>query len=338
MKTTLRKIIIFSMSVIFLAGCTQKKDVVIGISLGPNQERWQKDLDLMTERLDYAGAKVLVKEAQNDETVQAEQIEDLLKSNIDVLIIAPVNSETCGVIVNEAKQQYPDLKVIAYDRIIKNCDLDFYVSFDNIKVGELQADYLTRIKPTGKYAILGGSPKDNNSQLLKLGQMNILQPLITKGDITIVLDKFVADWNADNAYEIINNYLNQGKELDAIIASSDEIAKGASRALEEHDLCRNVLLSGQDAQADACKRIAEGKQTMTVYKYIESLAHSTANIAMLMAKDEPVPNSFVTMNNGEAMVPALLLPSMIQVHKGNIRMTVIADGYLDRKEVFGDEE
>lgn len=338
MKTNLFSIILFSLTVVVLASCSQKDNVVIGISLGPNQERWQKDLDLMTERLEYSGAKVLIKEAQNDETLQAEQIEDLLKNKIDVLIVAPVNSETCGVIIKEAKQKDPDLKVIAYDRIIKDCDLDFYVSFDNIKVGELQADYLTRIKPKGKYAILGGSPKDNNSQLLKLGQMNILQPLITKGDITIVLDKFVDDWNADNAYKIVNEYLSKGNELDAIVASSDEIAKGASKALEEHNMTKNVLLSGQDAQADACKRINKGKQTMTVYKYIESLANTTANIAMLMARNEPIPNSFVTMNNGDVMVPAILLPSMIQVHKGNIRMTVIADGYLDRNEVFGDAE
>lgn len=336
MKTSLIKLLFSGLIFALLISCGKKEVITIGFSIGPNHERWEKDRDFLTERLEFSGAKVLVREADNDEETQAKQIEELLNHNLDVLIVTPVNSETCGELITNAKAKHVGLKVIAYDRIIKNCDLDLYISFDNIKVGELQADYLTRIKPEGKYAIMGGSPNDNNSQLLKLGQMNILQPLITRGDLTVVLDSFVEDWDADKAYNIISNYLNTTKELDAVIASSDEIAKGVSEALLEHDMCKLVLLSGQDAQADACKRIVEGKQTMTVYKYIESLAHSTAIAAMQLARDENIPNSFVTINNGNTMVPALLLPSMIQVHKGNIRMTVIADGYLDSKEVFGE--
>lgn len=336
MKTTIFKLIAAGFVLLFLISCNSNEKVVVGISIGPNHERWYKDRDLLSERLKFLDAEVFVLEAENDELTQAEQVAELLEKNIDVLIIVPVNSETCGDIINEAKARNSALKVIAYDRIIKNCNLDFYTSFDNIKVGELQADYLTRIKPLGSYALLGGSPSDNNSQLLKLGQMTILQPLITRGDIEIVLDTYVEGWSSQNAYEIVDSYLLKNTKLDAIVASSDEIANGAYEALKKHDLCKVVLLSGQDAQADACRRIIDGDQTMTIYKYIESLAYSTANIAVLMAQNKAIPNSFVTINNGKFMVPSLLLPSMIQVHKGNIRMTVIADGYLDEKEVFGE--
>ena len=235
-------------------------------------------------------------------------------------------------LVQVAKQN--GVKVIAYDRLIKNCDLDYYVSFDNIKVGELQADYLTRISPQGNYAILGGDSKDYNSIFLRLGQMNILQPLITRKDISIVLDKNVDNWDPDVAYTIINNYLNTSTDLDAIIASNDLIAKGVCKALNEHDLCGSILVSGQDAETDACIRIVEGKQTMTVYKYIESLALATTNIAISLAENGELPYSQTTINNGKIMVPSIQLPNMIQVTKENIRMTVIADGYLDEKEVF----
>ena len=99
-------------------------------------------------------------------------------------------------------------------------------------------------------------------------------------------------------------------------------------------MCGTILVSGQDAETDACKRIMQGKQTMTVYKYIESLANATTNIAISLAENGSIPYSQTTINNGKIMVPSIQLPNMIQVTKENMRMTVIADGYLDEKVVF----
>ena len=166
--------------------CKPKDQVKIGISLGPMHERWEKDRDYLVEYLDLKGAKIIVKEANNDEATQKEQFLDLVKEKVDVIIMIAINGESAGALVQVAKKN--GVKVIAYDRLIKNCDLDYYVSFDNIKVGEMQADYLTRIKPNGNYAILGGSPKDQNSTFLRLGQMNILQPLIFRNDITVLIN------------------------------------------------------------------------------------------------------------------------------------------------------
>ncbi len=316
-----------------LIGCGKKDNIKVGICVGPNQERWQKDRDFLTQYLELQKAKVFVKEANANEKLQAQHAQDLIdKNQVDVLIIIPVNSETAGNIVNYAKSK--GVGVIAYDRIVRNCDLDFYISFDNVRVGEIQAEYLTKIKPEGKYALLGGDANDNNSALLQIGQMNILQPYVLKGDIDIVLNRNVKNWNADNAYKIINDYLNENNELDAIVSSSDVLSEGAAKALEEHNLTGEVLLSGQDAETDACRRIVQGKQTMTVYKVIESLASSTANIAMSLAREEEIPNSQMTISNGEKMVPAILLSSVMPVAKENLRMTVIADGYIDENAVF----
>ena len=333
MNNLVYKILTLIFISISLCTCVPKDQIKVGISLGPLHERWEKDRDYLVEHLEKQGAKVLVKIANNDEAVQKEQFLDLIKSKVDVIIVVAINGDAAGALVQVAKKN--GVKVIAYDRLIKNCDLDYYVSFDNIKVGEMQADYLTRIMPQGNYAILGGSLKDQNSTFLRLGQMNILQPLITRKDIKIVLDQNVADWSPDIAYQIVNNYLKQSKELDAIVSSSDRISEGVCRALTEHNLCGTILVSGQDAETEACKRIVEGKQTMTVYKYIESLASATSNIALSLAEDGSLPYSQTTINNGKIMVPAIQLPNMIQVNKENIRMTVIADGYLDEKVVFG---
>ena len=325
------------LSILFLftafLSCKPNDQIKIGISLGPLHERWEKDKTFLIEDLEAKGVKVIFKEANNNETLQKEQFLDLVKSKVDVIIMVPINSEAAGALVQIAKKN--DVKVIAYDRLIMNCDLDYYIAFDNMKVGELQADYLTRITPQGNYAILGGDPKDYNSIFLRLGQMNILQPLITRKDIKVVLDKNVENWDADVAYNIINDYLNESTtNLDAIIASNDMIAKGVCKALKEHDLCGKILVSGQDAETDACRRIVQGHQTMTVYKYIESLANATTNIAISLAENGDLLYSQTTINNGKIMVPSIQLPNMIQVNKENIRMTVIADGYLDEKVVF----
>ena len=333
MKSLVYKLLAFILLLSSLSACKPKDQIKIGISLGPLHERWEKDRDYLVKNFEIKGAKVIVKEANNDEVLQKTQFLDLVKDKVDVIIMVAVNSEAAGALVQVAKTN--GVKVIAYDRLIKNCDLDYYVSFDNVKVGELQADYLTRISPEGNYAILGGSIKDYNSILLRLGQMNVLQPLITRNDIHVVLDKNVDNWDADIAYTIINDYLKQSTDLDAIIASNDMIAKGVCKALMEHELCGKILVSGQDAETDACKRIVEGRQTMTVYKYIESLASATTNIALSLAENGSLPYSQTTINNGKIMVPSIQLPNMIQVNKENMRMTVIADGYLDEKVVFG---
>jgi D-xylose transport system substrate-binding protein len=329
-------IVFFTFSV-FLSCSNNKKspeEITIGISLGPMHERWEKDRDFLKEKLEAKGAKVIIKEANNDEAVQKEQFLDLIKSGVDVIIVTALNSDAAGALVQVAKKN--DVDVIAYDRLIKNCDLDYYVSFDNIKVGELQADYLSRIAPTGNYAILGGDPKDYNSMLIRLGQMNILQPLVTRNDIKIVLDKNVEKWDSEVAYQIVSDFLNESTDLDVIVSSNDGISKGVCKALKEHELCGKILVSGQDAVTDACRRIMEGRQTMTVYKYIETLANATTNIAMALAENGNYPYSQVTINNGKKMVPAIQLPNMIQVTKENMRMTVIADGYIDEDIVFAD--
>lgn len=334
MKSFIPKLLAILFLLSALGSCKKENRVKIGISFGPMHERWEKDRDYLIKTLESKNAEVIFKEADNDEARQNEQFVELIKAGVDVIILVPVNSKNAAALVQAAKKN--GIKVIAYDRLVLNSDLDYYISFDNVKVGELQADYLTRIAPKGDYIILGGDPDDYNSTFLRLGQMNILQPLITKKDINVVLDKNVENWDADIAYQIIDDYLNENEAPAAIIASNDLIAKGVCRALQEHDLCGNVLVSGQDAETDACRRIVQGKQTMTVYKYIESLATATANVALsLVGKNQPL-YSQTTINNGKIMVPSIQLPNVIQVNKDNMRMTVIADGYLDEKVIFGE--
>ncbi len=332
MKTYIANLITAFLICLLLAGCSKTDDIIIGISMGPTHERWTKDISYLSQHLESQNANVIVMEANGSQVEQARQAKEMIeKEKLDVLIIVPVNSDAAGKLVDYAKSR--DIHVIAYDRIIKNCDLDCYLSFDNIRIGEMQAEYLTKIKPRGSYALLGGDPGDNNSLLLRIGQMNVLQPLIIRGDIKIVMDENVEKWDDGISYQIMKDYLSENEPPDAIIASSDGLSRGASKALLEFG-AEGVLLSGQDAETDACRRIVEGHQTMTVYKVIETLAASAANIAILLANHEEIPNTLATVNNGIKMVPAILVTSIIPVGQENIRMTVIQDGFIDEKEVF----
>jgi D-xylose transport system substrate-binding protein len=333
MKNGMFAIIALIFGLILLSGCKRTSEVIIGFSVGPSHERWDRDIDFFTSRVTLADARVLVSKAENSHEKQLEQVREMLRGNIDVLVIVPVDSRQASEIVCLAHEH--DIRVIAYDRIVNDCDLDFYVSFDNMRVGEIQAEYLTRMKPEGYYALLGGDRGDNNSILLRLGHMNVLQPFVESGKVSIAVDQYVNDWSSDEAFRIIDNYLesNPGK-LDAIVASNDNLADGAYQALLKHDLNGRVLLSGQDAEVEACRRIAQGQQTMTVYKYIETLASVAASAAISLAKGDPVMNTQLSINNGAVMVPSILLSSMVSVHPENIRMTVISDGYLDEDMVF----
>jgi D-xylose transport system substrate-binding protein len=295
-------------------------------------ERWQKDKELFEEKVEELGGTVLVRIAEGNSPKQLEQAMELIYDKVDVLVVIPVDLYASRDIVKEAHKK--DIPVISYDRMIRDSDVDYYVSADNINIGEQQAGYLSRIAPEGNYALLGGPQKDNNAGLLHLGWMNVLQPLIQKGDIKIVVDQYVENWDANEAYAIMNDYLsNSNPELKAIIAGNDELASGAIRALQEHNLQREVLVAGQDADLEAIRNIVAGYQTITIFKPIDKMAYTAANMAIKLADEEDPVNTNITVHNGQKLVPSVFLSSQV-VDSQNIKMTVVSEGYQDEDEIY----
>jgi D-xylose transport system substrate-binding protein len=233
--------------------------------------------------------------------------------------------------VDSAKRE--NVPVLAYDRLVRNSDVDFYISFDNVKVGELQARYLLDRAPKGNYVLIGGSPTDNNARMFREGQMNVLTPAISRGDVHVVADQWAKDWLPSEALRHTENALTQAQNnVVAIVASNDSTAGGAIQALEEQGLAGKVFVSGQDADLAGCQRVVAGTQSMTVYKPIAPLASRGAEIAVSLARHEPLqPNGKV--NNGFKDVPAILLEPIV-VDKNNIVQTVIADGFVRLQDVF----
>ena len=289
--------------------------------------RWAKDKELFIKNVKDLGGEVVFRASEGDAEKQFELAKEILQEKVKVLVVIPSDMNRAATIVKLAHQH--KIPVIAYDRIIKNCPLDFYISFDNMHVGELQAQYLATICPKGKYAILGGAVNDNNSFLIRLGQLNVIQPLVQRGDIEVVFDEYTASWSAQEGYRLFKECLKKNHTVDAVLAANDQIAAGALKAMQEEGLNPLPYLSGQDADPDACKRIIAGTQTMTVYKPIEAIATKAAEIAVQVIHEQHMPKVILSVNNGQKQVPSILLPAMV-VNKETIDLTVIADGYLKK--------
>lgn len=304
----------------------------IGFSMDTlKEERWQRDRDLFVGRARELGAEVLVQAANGDDALQTAQAENLLTQGVDVLVVAPHNAEVAASIVDSAKRQ--GVPVLSYDRLIRNSDVDLYISFDNVRVGEAQARYLLDRAPRGNYVLIGGSPTDNNARMFRQGQMNVLQPAIDRGDIKVVADQWAREWLASEALKHTENALTQtNNNIVAVVASNDGVAGGAVQALGEQNLAGKVFVSGQDAELAALQRIVGGTQSMTVYKPVARLALRAAEAAVALARAESVTTS-ATVNNGKKDVPSVLLDS-ITVDRNNVVDTVIKDGYLKMGDVY----
>src|ERR1051325_3795907 len=307
--------------------------VRIGFSMDTlKEERWQRDKQLVEQRAKEVGAQLDVQVANGDDAVQTKQADNMLTKGVDVLIVAPHNGEIAASIVEAAHRK--GVPVITYDRLIRDCDVDLYVSHQVERMGEMQAEYALQHVPKGNYVLIGGSPTDYNAILLRRGPMTILKPAVDRGAVKLISEQFAREWKAEEALRITEDALTRtGKKIDAVVASNDGTAGGAVSALEAAGLAGKVLVTGQDAQQDAVQRIVRGTQTMTVYKPIRPLAYGAVDAAIKLAKTRPGAAPDKT-NNEKKDVPAILLEPMA-VDKSNVDATVIKDGYHTRAEIYG---
>jgi D-xylose transport system substrate-binding protein len=282
-------------------------------------ERWARDRDYFVEAAKALGATVSVQSADANEQRQISQIENLIAQKVDAIVIVPFNSKVLTNTVKEAHKA--GIKVISYDRLILNADIDAYISFDNERVGQLQAEMIVKAQPKGNFFLLGGSPTDNNAKLLREGQLKVLKPFIDKGDIKVVGQQWVKDWNPSEALSIVENALTaNANKIDAIVASNDGTAGGAIQALAAQKLAGKVAVSGQDADLAACKRVIEGTQTGTVYKPLKLIASEAAKLTVQLVKGEKVKFS-TKLDNGAKKVDSLLLTPTV-ITKANAKLLV----------------
>lgn len=305
--------------------------IKIGFSLGTlKEERWFKDRDILMAKVQELGAEIYVHNANNDDLDQLNQVKSLIKEGIDVLILVPNDMEKASEAVRLAKKE--GIKVISYDRLVIDSNIDMYISFDNEKVGELMAQALIEENPEGNYLIINGAPTDHNTSMIKNGYNKVLKEYIKSGKVDVVEEAWAANWMREEAFEVTDKYLSQGIRFDAILCGNDSLADGAVEALSQHRVAGETNVVGQDADLTACQRIVDDLQLMTVYKPIDKLASVTAEIAVRMARGEDV-GTKRKMNIGIFEIPYYVLDP-VAITKDNIDETIIRDGFHMRDEIY----
>jgi len=318
-------------SFIQLSGCKHPKPKIGILMHSYENARWTKDKDYLVDNLTKEGADIMLEVADNDQQKQITQAQTMITDGAQVLIVVPINQDEAAKIVELAHEA--NVKVIAYDRLINGCKLDYYVTTNSTHIGELQASYLTSLKPKGKYALICGSKYDDNSMKLFLGQMKILQPFMENGDIQLVYSEFTEDWSPAEGVLHTKHILEQNKDsVTAIITGSDAIADGVLEVLKERGLERKIMVSGQDCELDNVKAIMNGTQTCDILKPLKEMASITAELAVSLALKKPLKMKFTYESNGKALVKSILLDASI-VNRNNIENTVIASGFHTSAEL-----
>ncbi len=318
------------------ASSSKRARPLIGLSLDTlKEERWQHDRDIFSEASKSLGADVLVQAANSDDTRQIQDVQALLSRKVDALVVVPHNGAAMAKAVKLAHDA--GVPVIAYDRLITGVDVDLYVSFDSVKVGEAQARYMLdhlKGKRPIKVVRIFGAKTDNNALLFKQGQDNVLKPAIARGDVVVLHEDWAENWKPENAKKIMNAAITaHGHDIDAVLAANDGTAGGAIQALLEEGMAGKVLVTGQDAELAACQRIVAGTQAVTIYKPVKKLAAEAADAAVRMAQGRPIVAKAET-DNGKVRVPSIML-DVIPVTKENMVDVIVKDGVHGKAEIYG---
>ncbi|MGF7139084.1 sugar ABC transporter substrate-binding protein [Roseimarinus sediminis] len=319
---------------VFFSGCKQGGDITIGF-LMPDGEgsRWPIDQSYVEAAARQQGVEIVSRFVENDENMQQKQATELLELGVDVLIVVSVNANTAAAIVRDAHNY--DVPVVAYDRLIRNSDVDYYVSFEGASIGKVMLDHAISKVPKGNYVMLWGDPGDLNAVFIKEAQEEYLKPFVDRGDINIVYKGYVDNWTAENAYHKMSEILDfSDQKIDAVVTSYDGLAVGALEAIREHPEQDIKVLTGQDAEMQAIQALLNDEMSLTVYKSIKTIASAAVDVAVKLARGEKIAVAESKVNNGRVDVPSLLLDP-VPVTKNTIRSTVIADGYYTEEEVYG---
>jgi D-xylose transport system substrate-binding protein len=282
--------------------------------------RWETvDRPFLQKAFEDAGVEVEIQNAEGDKATQQQQAEQAITNGAKVLLLVNLDSGSGAAIAANAKSQ--DVKVIDYDRLTLDTDAqDYYVSFNNEKVGQLQGEGLVDCmgdKKGAEVAVLNGSPTDNNATLFKKGYDSVINPKFDSGEWKEVDDQSVPDWDNQKALTIFEQILQKNNnKIDGVLAANDGLANAAISALKQRKLPQ-VPVTGQDATLQGIQNIVNGDQCMTVYKAIQKEASAAADLAIALAKGEKPTAETTPVNNNTHDVPSVLLDP-VPVTKDNI--------------------
>ncbi|MGD1883416.1 MAG: D-xylose ABC transporter substrate-binding protein [Paracoccaceae bacterium] len=257
------------------------QDITVGVSWSNFQEeRWKTDEAAIKGALEAAGAAYISADAQSSSSKQLSDVESLIAQGADALIILAQDAQAIGPAVDAADAE--GIPVVGYDRLIEDARA-FYLTFDNIEVGRMQARAVLAAAPEGNYVMIKGSPTDPNADFLRGGQQEVLQEAIDSGAITIVGEAYTDAWLPANAQRNMEQILTANdNDVDAVVASNDGTAGGVVAALTAQGM-EGIPVSGQDGDHAALNRVALGVQTVSVWKDARELGKAAGEIAVALA-------------------------------------------------------
>jgi len=305
---------------------------VVGVSWSNFQEeRWKTDEAAIKGALEAAGATYISADAQSSASKQLSDVESLIAQGADALIILAQDAKAIGPAVEAAADE--GVPVVGYDRLIED-ERAFYLTFDNVEVGRMQARAVLDAAPSGNYVMIKGSPTDPNADFLRGGQQEVLQKAIDAGDITVVGEAYTDGWLPANAQRNMEQILTaQDNEVDAVVASNDGTAGGVVAALTAQGM-DGIPVSGQDGDHAALNRVALGTQTVSVWKDARELGKAAGQIAVTLAKGVPAAAIYGsnewTSPGGTTMNAIFLSPNPITID--NIGSVVDA-GWIEKDKL-----
>lgn len=356
---TIRKILVLViafaslMSILALGGCSKdsgKKK--IGVSM-PTQslQRWNQDGAYLKEKLEKAGYEVELQYANNDITQQVSQIENMITSKCEVLIIAAVDGDSLVNVLADAKEE--GIPVIAYDRLIMKTDaVSYYATFDNYMVGTIQGEFIESALDLKNAAgpfnmeVFAGSPDDNNARFFYQGAYDVLSPYIDAGKLVVVSGQkdfetcAIPAWEAETAQNRMDDLLTAhyatGTQLDVVLSPNDSIAIGIANALDNSDYTPGEdwpIITGQDCDIPNMKNIIAGKQSMSIFKDTRTLADQTVAMVNAIVDKKEVPvNDTETYDNGIKVVPTFLCEPVFG-DINNYQKLLIDSGYYTEDQL-----
>jgi D-xylose transport system substrate-binding protein len=321
-------------------GCTK-----VGILLPETTSsvRWEtKDHPLLVQAVKTAipNATIDYNNGLDNESTQIKQAQTDLQNGDCILIVAAHDSVTASTIVTMAKAQ--NVPVIAYDRLIQSKDLNYYVSFDNLRVGQLQGQYIAQhyqqYARDGviNIALINGSQTDNNALQFSQGMHQALDPLLANGTLKNIAETFTPDWTTVNAQaEMEAMLIAQQNNIQIAYVANDGMADGVISALKTANLDGKVLVTGQDATLGGIRNILTGTQNMTVYKPTDAEATSTGNLVKAIhdgTSTDDLTQGKVTVTYNGAEIPSIL-DAPVGIDRSNIASTVLKDKFLTKNDI-----
>lgn len=303
----------------------------IGFILSTMQEeRYQRDKAKFEETIKKLGGVVVFASCNNNEQTQAAQVDNLLSQGVKALVIQPVNGDTAAGLVKQAKED--GVPIVDYDRLIRNAPIDYYVTEDSEKVGELQAEAAVQYTGgKGNYVLLMGQAGHSVAEARTRGVMKVLA---RHPDVKIVVKQYHDAWSPNRAMATMENALTRYKnDIQAVIANNSGMAHGAIQALAEQKLTGKVFVAGADADLTAIRDIVAGKQQFEVFISITDMAERAARAAYALAMKE-TPQHDAIVDNGFAKIKTTNTP-VFAVSRKNIEKQIIATGFHTRKAVYG---